>query len=41
MTETGGDDISRITDKDVHHANVRAFNATRQLIVGGVLTLLP
>jgi hypothetical protein len=39
MTEAGGDDISRITDKDVHYENVRAFNAARQLIVGGMLIL--
>lgn len=39
MTETGGDDISRITDKDVHYANVRAFNFTRQFMVAGILIL--
>jgi hypothetical protein len=39
MTEPSGDDITRISDRDVYYENVRAFNETRRLIVGGVLIL--
>jgi hypothetical protein len=39
MTENNGDDISRITERDVYYSNVRAFNFTRQLIVAAILGL--
>ena len=39
MTENNGDDISRISERDVYYLNARAFNLTRLLIVVAILGL--